>query len=137
MKSVLIPFNSSVWLTLLLIMYLSIFIIIMTKLFTNKWRHFVIRGRMNRAPIPNAWATVLGHSIHNPLIIINGRSFGNFARTLTIDWIILWFIVSITICKVTSHRPMTQSKRYSHRTAEKLWYRTCDNMPQFWHITSQ
>lgn len=90
--TILTPFDASVWLTLVLILFLSIIIILMTKLLTRKWRHFYIGGRMNRGPVLNAWATVLGHSIENPQIT-SGRSFGNFSRTLTILWITLWFLV--------------------------------------------
>lgn len=47
---------------------------------------------MNRTPILNAWAAVIGKSIANPQIS-NGRSLSNFARTIIIFWIILWFTV--------------------------------------------
>lgn len=141
-KNVLTPFNSSVWLTLLLITCLSIFIIIMTKLFTKKWRHFVIGGRMNRAPILNAWASVLGHSVHNPLII-NGRSFGNFARTLTKHWIILWFIVR-SYYEGTLYNNMQGYQSSPYDTVEKVLASNCQvivppnerniNMPHFFSM---
>lgn len=47
---------------------------------------------MNRAPILNAWAVVLGKSIANSHIA-NGRSFSNFARSLILFWIILWCVI--------------------------------------------
>lgn len=90
--SILTPFNTSLWFALLAILHFAIVIILMTKKLTQKWRHFYIGGRLNRNPILNAWALVLGHSIANPQIA-NGRSIRKFSRTLTIIWIILWFLV--------------------------------------------
>lgn len=90
--SLLAPFSGSLWLTLFAILSLSIPIILRTKNLSRKWRHFYIGGRMNRTPILNAWASCLGHSIANAHIA-NARSISNFARTLIIFWIILWFIV--------------------------------------------
>lgn len=90
--SILTPFHSSVWIAIFVIISCSMVIILMTKRFTRKWRHFLIGGRMNRTPILNAWHTVLGGSIPNPQIA-NARSFGNFSRTLTILWITMWFFI--------------------------------------------
>lgn len=64
----------------------------MTKKLTRKWRHFYIGGRMNRSPVLNMWLLLLGKSIPNRRIA-NGQNFGNFARTLVIFWILLWFVI--------------------------------------------
>lgn len=47
---------------------------------------------MNRTPILNMWLLVLGKAIENRCIT-NGRHFSNFARTLIIFWIFLWFTI--------------------------------------------
>lgn len=47
---------------------------------------------MNRTPILNVWAVFLGRAIANPQIT-SGRSFSNFARTLVLLWILLWFVI--------------------------------------------
>lgn len=86
------PFKFSVWLTIIFILFVATLIILWSKKLTRKWRHFIIGGRMNREPILNAWAAVTGHSTANPRIV-NGRSCGNFSRTLTIHWLLLWFFV--------------------------------------------
>lgn len=85
------PFSRSLWLTIVCISVLSMLIILWTKVLSRKWRHFYIGGRMNRTAIFNAYAVVLGHFIANPRM--NGRSFGNFSRTLTIFWMFLWFFI--------------------------------------------
>lgn len=90
--SIITPFSGYLWLLILGISITSILLILLTKKLTRKWRHFYIGGRKNRNPILNAWAIALGHSIANPRIA-NGRSVGNFARTLIILWIIMWFII--------------------------------------------
>lgn len=92
MAAIVTPFDATVWLALHLILYLTVLIILLTKTMTRKWRHFVIGGRINRAPILNAWAIILGHPIHNP-VIVNGRAFGHFSRTLTIVWVGFWFLI--------------------------------------------
>lgn len=47
---------------------------------------------MNRSPILNMWAIVLGAGIGNRRIE-NGRQSKNFARTLILFWLLLWFFV--------------------------------------------
>lgn len=47
---------------------------------------------MNCTAILNAWAVVLGKSIADPRIT-RRRSFGNYARTITILWICMWFFI--------------------------------------------
>lgn len=88
----LAPFEYRIWIAIVVIFVISIFLILMTKLFPQKWRHFFIGGHLNRSPILNAWQSLLGKSIPNRFIA-NGRHFGNFARTLTMFWILLWFVI--------------------------------------------
>lgn len=81
------PFKSIIWIMNGIILLVSIVVILLTKKLTQKWRHFYIGGRLNRTPILNMWAIIFG----NP--IPNGRNLGTFARTLTILWIFLWFVI--------------------------------------------
>lgn len=89
---ILTPLEYRIWIVIVVIFVLSIFIILLTKKFSRKWRHFFIAGRMNRTPILNMYQSMLGKSIPNRFIA-SGRRFGNFARTLTMFWILLWFFV--------------------------------------------
>lgn len=86
------PFRPRVWIVICILLLITILIILLTKKLNKKWRHFFIGGQMNRTPILNMWASLLGMSICNPRIA-NGRSLGTFARTLTLLWIILWFVI--------------------------------------------
>lgn len=90
--SLMTPLETNLWVAIVGILGAAIFIILMSKKLTQKWRHFYIGGRMNRTPILNMWTTVLGHPIANPRIA-TGQSIGNFSRTLIILWITLWFII--------------------------------------------
>lgn len=86
------PFKPNLWLLISTVIFITVLLILWSKKLTQKWRHFYIGGRMNRSPILNMWISVLGKSIANPCIA-NGRYISNFARTLAILWILLWFIV--------------------------------------------
>ena len=85
------PFQNPIWIAICLIIFASRVMILLTKRLSRKWRHFYIGGQINRSPILNAWNSVLGTPIPNPRI--KGRSFSNFARTLTILWIFHWFVI--------------------------------------------
>lgn len=86
------PFGCFVWLLIFGVLSFAVVIILLTKKLSRKWRHFYIGGRQNRSPIQNMWATVLGNPIANRYIA-SGRSFGTFARTLLLLWILLWLII--------------------------------------------
>lgn len=86
------PFQAQMWLIISGILIVSIVIILLTKKLPNKWRHFIIGGRQNRTPILNMWITVLGGPICNPRMA-NRRTFGTFARTFLILWIMLWIVI--------------------------------------------
>lgn len=92
LSRLLAPFEYHLWIVIVLIIVLSIIMILMTKKFPSKERHFFIGGRVNRSPVLNAWQSMLGKSIPNRFIA-NGQHFGNFCRTLTIFWILLWFSI--------------------------------------------
>lgn len=82
------PFQDHIWLTISGVLIISIVMILLTKKLSRRWRHFFIGGRQNRTAILNMWTTVLGNSQ-----VINRHSFGTFARTLLMLWIILWFVI--------------------------------------------
>lgn len=86
------PFQYRVWIIIGSILFTSMVVILLTKKLSRKWRHFYIGGRMNRNPILNMWNSFLGMPIANRRIS-RGQNFGNFARTLTILWILVWLIM--------------------------------------------
>lgn len=86
------PFKGHLWTLNAVILFISIVIILSTKRLTRKWRHFYIGGRLNRTPILNMLAVVLGNPISNRQIA-NAQHLGTFARTLTILWIIQWLVI--------------------------------------------
>lgn len=88
----LAPFEYRIWIVIFVILLLSILLIILSKKFSRKWRHFLIGGYLNRSPILNTWGLMVGKPISNQFIA-NGRNFGNFARTLTMFWMLLWFVI--------------------------------------------
>lgn len=81
------PFRILIWRIICVLLLLSMAIILLTKKLSPKWRHFIISGRINRDPILKMWTAVLG----NPITF--KPNFGNFARTLTLLWILLWLII--------------------------------------------
>lgn len=86
------PFETDIWYIIGGILIISIVLILLTKKLSRQWRHFIIGGRRNRAPITNMWNTVLGGPIINRRMK-NLKSFGTFARTLLLLWIMLWFVI--------------------------------------------
>lgn len=109
-NSLLAPFHQSLWLLVLGTLILPVPLILKTKMLTRKWRHFFIGGRVNRTPILNMCASALGRPISNPFFS-NGRFFGNFARTLLIHWIIIWFFVR------TSYEGILYNNLQSHQSS--------------------
>ena len=89
---IMAPFELPVWILICVLLFVTIIVILLSKKFSRKWRHFFIGGQMNRTPILNTWASLLGMSICNPHIL-NGKKIGTFARTLMLLWIVLWFII--------------------------------------------
>lgn len=88
----LAPLTPYVWYLVAAVILLTVVTILLTKKLTRKRRHFVIGGWMNRSPILNMWAIVLGLSIMNRRIS-KRKFFGTFARTLALFWMILWLII--------------------------------------------
>lgn len=97
------------WIAICSIIFISMVMILLTKQLSRKWRHFYIGGQMNRTPILNMWTSVLGNPIANPRIT-NGQNLRNFARTLTILWILLWLII----------RNSYQSSLYTYLQSHRL-----------------
>lgn len=88
----LAPLTFSVWFAGAACLLLAIVVILHTKKLTRKQRHFVIGGWLNRSPILNMWAFVLGHAIFNTRTV-RQQFFGTFSRTLILLWIVLWLII--------------------------------------------
>ena len=103
------PLSQHTWITICSVILVSTVVLLLTKQLSRRWRHFYIGGEMNRTPILNMWTSVLGNPIANPRIT-NGRNLGNFARTLTILWILLWLII----------RNAYQSSLYTYLQSNRL-----------------
>lgn len=86
------PFQAYVWISIIIVLIISILILLSTKKLPTRNRHFIIGGRLNRTPILNMFNVLLGNPISNP-IMNHIRYFGVFARTLTILWIFFCLIV--------------------------------------------
>lgn len=86
------PFRYRIWWTICGFLAISTTVILLSKKLSKELRHFFIGGQTNRTPILNMWSSFLGNSIANPKMI-SGEYFGNFARTIFILWIILWFVI--------------------------------------------
>lgn len=118
------PFRIRVWIVMAVLLLIAIIIILLTKKLSRKWRHFFISGRLNRTSILNMWASLLGMPICNPRII-DRRYFGTFARTLTLLWMILWFVIR------NSYQASLYTYLQSHRftsaydTIEKIQNSNC------------
>lgn len=118
------PFKPYLWFIIWTIIFLTIFLILLTKKLTRKWRHFYIGGRINRTPILNLWAAILGKSIGNRRIS-NGRTIGNFARTLILFWILLWFVIR-SCYEGVLYSKMQNNQHYSpFDTIEKIQKSKC------------
>lgn len=119
------PFAIQVWVLISTLLIISIVIILLTKKLTRQWRHFIVGGRKNRTPIVNMWATVLGIPISNSKMSNGGQFFGTFARTLSLLWIILWFVIrnsyqASLYTYLQSHRVST-----AYDTIEKIRASNC------------
>lgn len=86
------PFEADIWLMVNGILMISILLILLSKKLSRQWRHFIIGGRRNRTPILNMWNAVMGGPVLNPRMK-HLKSFGTFARTLLLLWIMLWFVI--------------------------------------------
>lgn len=86
------PFQGYVWLSIALLLAISVLVILLTKNLPKSQRHFIIGGRMNRTPILNMINAIIGNVISNPRMS-HKMYFGTFARTLLILWIFLWLII--------------------------------------------
>lgn len=86
------PFQSSVWISIVILVTISILAILMTKKLSARQRHFVIGGYMNRTPILNMLNVLIGSTIPNPRIA-HTQYFGTFARTLAILWLFFTLVV--------------------------------------------
>lgn len=89
------PFQTNVWISITFLLIVSILVILLTKKLSMRQRHFIIGGQMNRTPILNMLNASIGNVIPNPMMT-HGRSFGVFARTLSILWLFFWLIVRNT-----------------------------------------
>lgn len=92
MWALIAPFQDNIWFSIALLLIVSILVILLTKWLPRRQRHFIIGGQMNRTPILNMLAVVIGSMVPNPRM---GRqqNFGVFARTLFIFWVFFWLIV--------------------------------------------
>lgn len=88
----LAPFQTSVWISILLLMAVAIFLILLTKQLSPRHRHFIIGGRVNRTPILNMINSLMGNVISNRQMT-HWTYFGTFARTLTMLWLFFWLVV--------------------------------------------
>lgn len=88
----LAPFQESLWISLLVLVVVSIVFIFLSKSLTRRQRHFITGGRLNRTPILNMLSSLIGNAISNPRMM-QRIHFGTFARTLAILWIFFWLIV--------------------------------------------
>lgn len=86
------PFQSFLWISILLVLIISISIILISQKLSARQRHFIIGGRMNRTPILNMINVMIGSVISNPRMLYK-KSFGVFARTLFILWVFFWLVV--------------------------------------------
>lgn len=86
------PFQNYVWISIAVLLTISITIIILSRKLTTRQRHFIIGGHMNRTPIMNMLNVLIGNVIPNPRMS-REKYFGVFARTLALLWIFFWLIV--------------------------------------------
>lgn len=86
------PFKSYVWISIAVLLSVSIFVILLTRKLSTRQRHFIIGGRMNRTPIMNMLNVLIGNAIANRNINY-GTYIGVFARSLFLLWIFFWLVV--------------------------------------------
>lgn len=104
LSRLLAPFQTTVWISILLLLLMSTFILLLTKMLSKRNRHLIIGGQMNRTPIINMLNGMLGNMI--PVRAM----FGRFVRTLTILWIFFWLIV----------RNAYQGSLYDHFQSQRI-----------------
>ncbi|XP_031623062.1 uncharacterized protein LOC116340616 [Contarinia nasturtii] len=76
------PLKIRLWIVVCVILFIAIVLIMLTKKLNQKWRHFIIGGKLNRTPILNMWAAMLGMCICNPYILRGGKKFGALYTSL-------------------------------------------------------
>lgn len=113
------PFQDYVWISIASILIVSIFFILLSKKLSTHQRHFIIGGRMNRTPIMNMLNALIGNVIPNQMMA-QPQYFSNFARFLTILWLLFWLIVR------NSYQGSLYESLQSHRT--QLPYDTVENV---------
>lgn len=86
------PFQTIVWISVAFLLSISILIILLTKNLSLRQRHFIIGGQMNRTPILNMMNALIGNAISNPKMT-HLQTFGVFARTLLLLWLLFWLVV--------------------------------------------
>lgn len=86
------PFTTSVWISIALLLVISILVILLSKKLPPRHRHFIIGGCMNRTPILNMINALIGNAIYIPRTK-HGRSISVFNRSLFIIWILFWLVV--------------------------------------------
>lgn len=123
------PFKLHVWIIMGAIVLSAIILILLTKKLNVKWRHFYIGGRMNRTPILNMYAILLGKSIDNPRIA-NGYNIGNFAKTIVLLWILLWFVLRSCYEGVLYNKMQNYQNDIPFDTIEKLQASDCKVLMQ-------
>lgn len=82
---IMAPFQLDVWISIAVLLTISILTIILSRRLSIRQRHFIIGGTMNRTPIMNMLSVLIGNTIPNPKLV--------FARTLAILWIFFWLVV--------------------------------------------
>lgn len=113
------PFHDWVWISVLLLVIISILIILITKNLPRKHRHFIIGGYLNRTPIINMLNGLIGNVIPNRRMG-NRQFFSTFARTLTILWLFFWLIVRNAYQSSLYEYFQSHRKHLPYDTVEKV-----------------
>lgn len=92
MARLMAPFQDCVWISIAILLAISIFAILLSKRLSTRHRHFVIGGHMNRTPIVNMLSVLIGNTVSNPRMA-HRQYFGVFARTLATLWLFFWLVV--------------------------------------------
>lgn len=92
MSRLLEPFQDNLWISIGILLIISMVIILLLKKLPERQRHFIIGGQVNRTPILNMWTALMGNVIPNPRMT-QIQYFGVFARTLCLLWIFFWLVV--------------------------------------------
>lgn len=112
------PFQILVWISVFLLIAISMFLILLSKKLPSRQRHFIIGGRLNRTPIINLINVMIGNVIPN--VRMARGHFGVFARSLTILWIFFWLIVRNSYQGALYGFFQTQRNNSPYDTVEKV-----------------